>query len=107
MRTKMVSALLGITIFTLSWGPTLALTPEQVAALKKAGVEEETIRLMIRQEKAARGQEMGVKEIRDGEGNVMIIYTTGPNTAAMSDVERQRVDRAWELLKRIIVDHRR
>ncbi|MCE5282534.1 MAG: hypothetical protein LLG93_10575, partial [Deltaproteobacteria bacterium] len=49
----------------------LALTPEQVIALKKAGVSDATIQLMIQQEENTRKapeDTIGRREIKDSQG---------------------------------------
>jgi len=89
-----------------------ALTPEEVLALKKAGVGDETIRMMMRQERegmaSAKEPAMGKREIRDSRGDVSIEYSTGPGkSSGVSDVEQQKADRAWEMLQHLIVDSRK
>jgi uncharacterized protein (DUF849 family) len=79
-----------------------ALMPQQVIDLKKAGVSDETIQMMIRQEEAAQDPyvAMGTKEIKDKDGNTMIIYTTGKNdSSAAEEEEAKNVERAWEMLR--------
>jgi hypothetical protein len=88
-----------------------ALTPEQVIQLKKAGVEEKTIQLMISQEIAAGNQNpyetMGTREIKDGSGNSVIIYSTGkPAGGELDREEQEKLDRAWEMLQNIVIDAR-
>lgn len=111
MMKKMALVLLAIAGIWLLWpSPSNGLTPEQVEALKKAGVEDKTIRLMIRQEEAAKekgGKEMGVAEIQDRDGHAVTVYSTGPSAPPLSDTERERVERAWEMLRHIIIDGRR
>jgi hypothetical protein len=75
-----------------------ALTPDQVLELKKAGVSDQTIQLMIKQEDAARESDtMGTKEEKDEDGNTTIIYSTGRNKG--DDEEARNVERAWEMLR--------
>lgn len=83
-----------------------ALTPQQVIELKKAGVSEKTIQMMIGQEEAAKASTtaIGVREIKDQEGNTAIIYTTGSSTSsAADDDEKKNVDRAWEMLRQMTI----
>jgi hypothetical protein len=56
-----------------------ALTQQQVIQLKQAGVSDKTIQMMIQQEENAKDPyaTMGTKEIKDKDGNTVIIYTTG------------------------------
>ena len=88
-----------------------ALTTEEVIKLKKAGVSEETIRIMLEQERAARERnpydQIGVREIKDSEGNTSVIYSTGaPTTPAQGDPEREKVEKAWKMLQNMIIDNR-
>jgi len=89
-----------------------ALTSEEVLALKKAGVGDETIRMMMQQEKDGRkpspGTAMGKREIRDGQGDVSIEYSTGSSApSAGADSQQRQVDKAWEMLRHLIVDTRK
>jgi hypothetical protein len=99
-----------IIVLSVSWAH--ALTPEQVIQLKKAGVSEETIRIMLEQERAAKERnpydQIGVREIKDSEGNTSVIYSTGAPTAlAQGDPEREKVEKAWKMLQNTIIDNRR
>lgn len=105
---------LTILMLVCGGGPSavFALTPEEVLALKKAGVGEETIRVMMQQERegmaSAKEPAMGKREIRDSRGDVSIEYSTGPGkSSGVSDMEQQKADRAWEMLQHLIVDSRK
>ena len=86
-----------------------ALSPEQVIQLKKAGVDDKTIQLMIQQEIAA-GQadpydKMGTREVKDQNGNSVIIYSTGrPNGGSLRQEEQEKVDQAWEMLRNMTIE---
>jgi len=87
-----------------------ALTPEQVIELKKEGVSEATIQRMIEQE--TKGKDpyatMGVKEIKDKDGNTVIIHSTGESAGnAADDEEAKKVDNAWEMLRNMTIKHKR
>jgi hypothetical protein len=89
-----------------------ALTPEQVMQLKKAGVSDKTIQMMLQQEKDAKDtnpyEQMGVREIKDKEGNIVTIYSTGSLTKESSvSSEEENVEKAWKMLQNIIVDKRK
>jgi hypothetical protein len=86
----------------------LALTPQQVIDLKKAGVSDQTIQMMIRQEEGNDPYAaIGTREVKDKNGNTIIIYTTGNGTnSAADEEEKQKVKRAWEMLNNIIIDKR-
>ena len=106
---KIAFAMMIIVLYA-SWAQ--ALTPEQVIQLKKAGVSEETIRIMLEQERAAKAQnpydQIGVREVKDAEGNTSVIYSTGaPTTPAQGDPEREKVEKAWKMLQNTIIDTRR
>jgi len=89
----------------------IALTAQEVLALKKAGVGEETIRMMMQQEKDGKrpvpGNAIGKREIRDGQGDVSIEYSTGGSAAAGADSQQRVVDKAWDMLRHLIVDTRK
>lgn len=100
---------LGVGILCLIPVVSSALTPEQVVQLKKAGVEEKTIQLMIEQEIAAENRNsydtLGTKEVKDASGNSIIIYSTGRPTGGNLDREEQeKLDRAWEMLQNITIE---
>ena len=91
-----------------------ALTTEEVIKLKKAGVSDETIRTMIEQEKAAAernpSDQMGVREVKDAEGNVSVNYSTGaPAAPTQNQSEQEKVEKAWKMLQNqnMIIDNRR
>ena len=85
-----------------------ALTPQQVIELKKAGVSDQTIQMMIKQEEAAKDDDtIGTKEVQDEDGNTVIIYSTGKTTVSASEAEEAKnVERAWEMLRNISIRKR-
>jgi len=89
-----------------------ALTPDQIIKLKKAGVSDKTIQMMLQQEKEAKEanpyDQIGMREIKDKEGNVVTIYSTGRSTKdSAGDSEEEKVDKAWKMLQHIIIDKRK
>ena len=91
-----------------------SLTTDEVIKLKKAGVSYETIRTMIEQERAAKEQnpsdQIGVREVKDAEGNTSVIYSTGAPTApTQGGSEQEKVEKAWKMLQNqnMIIDNRR
>jgi hypothetical protein len=98
-------------LFTLLSGHSaMALSAEQVLALKKAGVGEQTIQLMIHQEMAAKASpqdNQGVREIKDNDGNIVTIYSTGARLSHLDAAEQEKVNRAWKMLQNIIIDGRK
>lgn len=88
-----------------------ALTSEQIIKLKKAGVSDKTIQMMIEQERDARQENpsdlIGVREVKDKEGNVVTIYSTGrPTKESPGDTEEAKVEKAWKMLQNMIIDNR-
>lgn len=108
LRTIVGSCL--IALLGLMPAALFALTPEQVIALKKAGVSEETIRLMIQQEEKARtnpDDAIGRREIKDSQGNAVIIYSTGRSPSGeKADEEKKKVDNSWKMLQNMMIDGR-
>lgn len=89
-----------------------ALTPEQVIQLRKAGVSDKTIQMMLQQERDAKEEnpydQMGVREIKDKDGNIVTIYSTGRSTKGASrDSEDENVEKAWKMLQNMIIDKRK
>jgi hypothetical protein len=85
-----------------------ALTPQQVIDLKKAGVSDKTIQMMIQQEEKAKDPyaTMGTKEIKDKDGNTVTIYTTG-KSADVDEEEAKKVEKAWEMLRNITIKQKK
>ena len=63
---------------------------------------------MIEQEETAKDPyaTMGTKEIKDKDGNTVIIYTTGKSADADDD-ESKKVEKAWEMLRNITIKQKR
>lgn len=109
MLKKIFLSFLGLGFFCLFPGLSHSLTPEQVIQLKKAGVEDKTIQLMISQEITKENRNpydtMGTKEIKDANGNSVVIYSTGRHDGGDLDREEQeKVDRAWEMLQNMTIE---
>ncbi|MBC2709992.1 MAG: hypothetical protein HGJ94_02965 [Desulfosarcina sp.] len=89
-----------------------ALTVEEILLLKQNGVSEQTIQMMLQSEiqagqGAAAGEKMGVKTITRPGGKSAIVYSTGSGDWSTRDAEeRLKEERAWEMLRHIIVDTR-
>ena len=111
-RLKITGFVLVLIAFSCTW--VYALTTDEVIKLKKAGVSDETIRLMIEQERAAKernpSDQIGVREVKDAEGNTSVIYSTGAPTApTQGGSEQEKVEKAWKMLENqnMIIDNRR
>jgi hypothetical protein len=92
-----------------SYTSALALSSDQVLVLRKAGVSDRTIQLMIEQEREAKQNPydtMGTKEITDSDGTRSVIYSTGKSDQTWEASEKEQVNRAWEMLQKTIIDGR-
>ena len=90
-----------------------ALTVEEVIQLKKEGVSDETIQLMIQHEMqrdrlSEVETEMGVSRVEDPESRSATVYSTGPprNRDDWEMSEREKRERAWDMLDNVIIDTR-
>jgi hypothetical protein len=103
---RRISALMfwGTLLGMLSFTSVLALTPDQILALRKAGVGDRTIQLMIAKQNPY--DTMGTKEIGDSYGNRTVIYSTGKSDLTLDVSEKEKVDKAWQMLQGIIIDGR-
>jgi len=107
VRKKLLVSLLFL--FVLMGGAAYGLTADQVLKLKNAGVSDATIQLMIRQEmEAAKNpyEQFGRREIRDGDGNAVIVYSTGSTSSSAGDLEAEKAEKAWDLLRNLVIDAR-
>lgn len=92
--------------------PSAALTVEEVLLLKQNGVSEETIQMMLQSEmeaerRAAADDRMGIRTIVRPGGKPAIVYSTGSGAVdTRTAEERLREERAWDMLRHIIVDTR-
>jgi hypothetical protein len=92
-----------VVVFMFSFvSSSFALTAEQIIQLKKAGVSDETIQIMLKQEKKF------PRKIKDDEGNEYIIYSTDVSSLnkKSDSTEDENVRRAWKMLENIIIDTR-
>ncbi len=91
-----------------------ALTVEEILLLKQNGVSEKTIQTMLQSEIQAQSQhgsaaaeKMGIRTIPRPGGKSAIVYSTGSGHQDARDAkERLKEERAWEMLRHIIVDTR-
>jgi hypothetical protein len=99
----------GLFLVIFSYTNGLALTPDQVITLRKAGVSDRTIQLMIEQERDAQQNpydSIGTREITDGAGNRYVIQSTGKSDQNWDAAEKEKVDKAWQMLQSTIIDGR-
>ena len=91
-----------------------SLTVEEVLKLKKEGVSDETIQLMIQQEMQREQlsdpyKNIGVRKIKNPDGKSTTIYSTGEMEDRgdyEEESEREKREKAWEMLNNIIIDTR-
>ena len=111
MMKYFLLALLFVSI-NIFLSPCYALTSDQIIKLKKAGVSDKTIQMMLEQERVARQEnpydQIGVREVKDKEGNVVTIYSNGRSTKeSAGDAEEAKVEKAWKMLQNMIIDNRK
>jgi len=80
-----------------------ALTADEVLALKKQGVSDRTIELLVQSERERQRQaDEAIKIVEDSAGTT---YSTGkPSSTPLSREEQLNVERAWEMLKNLSVE---
>ena len=91
-----------------------ALTVEEILLLKQNGVSEKTIQMMLESEQRAQTlnasasePRMGVTTITRPDGKKAIVYNTGREGQDARDAEeRLKEERAWEMLRHLIIDTR-
>jgi len=91
-----------------------SLTVEEVIKLKKAGVNDDTIQLMIQQEMQKEElsdpyKNIGVRKIKKSDGKSSTIYSTGETEDHKDydeESEREKREKAWEMLNNILIDTR-
>jgi len=97
--------------FQISTVPIYALTAEEIMRLKEAGVDDKTIQMLIKQEKKndESANELGTKEIERPDGGKDKLYysiTSTEEERKNREEEKEKLDKAMEILKNIIIDER-
>ena len=109
-----------ISLYLITCNGVSALTVDEIVKLKKAGVSDETIQMMIRLEQEKSGETnssspdpyktIGTWEVKDPDGREATIYTTGTGKDKEEEdqerVEEEKRERAWEMLKNLVIDGR-
>ncbi len=111
---KMTTLVLCIMLFLQSH-VSFALTIEEVIKLKKEGISDETIQLMIRQEMQKEKlsdpyKNMGVRELNNPDGTSSTIYSTGEIEDGgnfKEESEREKREKSWQMLDNILIDTRK
>lgn len=107
---KQVMGIVACCFICLYGHSAIALSSEQVLALKKAGISDQTIQLMIQQEMAAQEippDQPGTREIKDKDGHVVVIYSAGAKPRHLDAIEQDKLDKAWKMLQHVIIDGRK
>ena len=113
MKRFLLAATAITLVFSLASSP-CALTVEEVIQLKKEGVTDETIQLMIEQEMLRENlsdpdRNMGVRRVEDPDGRKSTIYSTGTAENREDEGEEsewEKREKAWEMLDNVIIDTR-
>jgi len=113
MKRFILAAIAITLLFSLAPSP-WALTVEEVLLLKKEGVTDETIQLMIEQEMLRDSlsdpdRNMGVRRVEDPDGRGSTVYSTGTakdRQDAGEESEWEKREKAWEMLDNVIIDTR-
>ena len=112
MKRFILATTITLVLFLVS--SACALTVEEVLQLKKAGVSDETIQLMIEQEMQNESlsdpdRNMGVRKVEEPDGRGSTIYSTGTADNRQEQGEEsewEKRERAWEMLDNVIIDTR-
>ncbi len=118
-RTSGYFCLIIVCLIMIFWFTTgaFALTIEEIMKLKKAGVSDETIQLLIKTEHEERERQrrydparmVGSKEITLPDGRKQVIYysVTDPVEAERQrKEEEEKLEKSWDVLKHLIIDQR-
>jgi len=109
-----IQAATAITLFFSLASSPFALTVEEVIRLKKEGVTDETIQLMIEQEMldatlSDPDRNMGVRRVEEPDGRGSTVYSTGTakdRKEPGEESEWEKREKAWEMLDNVIIDTR-
>ncbi len=99
-----ILAMLAVVGLLAAWTlPAAALTPEEVIRLKKAGVSDETIRMMMEQERLGGLKQGPVEETKDE-----IVYRAGNPARVQRHQrhERWKEEKSMEAVGNVIIDSR-
>ena len=107
---KLFLLLFVFSLFLMIANAVSALTVEDIIKLKKAGVSEETIQMLIMDPPSGPDRTMGTWVVKDPHGNEVVIYTTGMGkTDGEEDqemTEQEKRNKSWEMLKHLVIDGR-
>ena len=114
MKRYTINLLFVMTVVFFLPSVSFSLTTEEVIKLKKAGVSDETIQLMIQQEKTSKKADdpyknTGVRKVTEPDGRSSTVYSTGENDDREKydeESEREKREKSWDMLDNIIIDGR-
>ena len=114
MKRYSVNLLFVMTVIFLLSRVSFSLTVEEVVKLKKAGVSDETIQLMIQQETVSKKtsdpyKNIGVRKVTETDGRSSTVYSTGEiddRENYEEESEREKREKSWDMLDNIIIDGR-
>ena len=114
MKRYTVNLLFVMTIIFFLPRVSFSLTTEEVIKLKKAGVSDETIQLMIQQEKTSKKADdpyknTGVRKVTETDGRSTTVNSTGENDDREKydeESEREKREKSWDMLDNVIIDGR-
>lgn len=114
MKIYTVSLLFVVTVIFFLPRVSFSLTVEEVIKLKKAGVSDETIQLMIQQETVSKKADdpyknIGVRKVTEPDGRSSTVYSTGEIDDRENydeESEREKREKSWDMLDSIIIDGR-
>ena len=100
---RILAMLAAVALLAGAAAPAAALTPEEVIRLKKAGVNDETIRMMMEQERLGGLKQGPVEETKDE-----IIYRAGNPARDQRNRrhERWKEEKSMEAVGNVIIDSR-
>ena len=114
MKRYSVNLLFVMTVIFFLPRVSFSLTVEEVIKLKKAGVSDETIQLMIQQETVSKKADdpyknIGVRKVTEPDGRSSTVYSTGEiddRENYEEESEREKREKAWDMLDNLIIDGR-
>ena len=114
MKRYSVNLLFVMTVIFFLPRVSFSLTVEEVIKLKKAGVSDETIQLMIQQETVSKKasdpyKNIGVRKVTEPDGRSATVYSTGEiddRENYEEESEREKREKAWDMLDNLIIDGR-
>jgi|YNPBryantNP2012_1023418.scaffolds.fasta_scaffold02167_8 hypothetical protein len=97
MKTVIV---LSITMYCFA-APVMALTADEILQLKKNGVSDRTIELMLQKEIEQQKRQESEPQIT--ETDRAITYSTGKPSPTLTEQEQRDLERAWKMLEGMTV----